>query len=184
MQASKKSNSVATSAFDAVTGILTIQVLGNGGGEIKVNVREMANAEAYDKLTDIGKTGIGHGFNQRAMDRAAIGRDSTTGASATPADKFVAIKSLTDHWAAGGGWSMKGDGLKPINRAALYQAVATVRGADVTKVAAVYQSKEDSVLRTLLVIKDIAAEYARLTTAQPAETKAADDLLAELEVEG
>lgn len=181
MQATKKSNSVATSTFDAATGLLAIKVI--GAGELSVDVRKLAGEAAYDQLTDLGRQGLGHGVNQRLMDRAAISRDQTTGASATPAEKFAAIKALADHYANGGAWKMTGDGLKPINRPALYQAVASVRGVDATKVEAAYRAKEDSVLRTLLVIKDIAAEYTRLTTRQPEKTEAADNLLKELEVE-
>lgn len=180
MQKTQKANSVATSTFDAVAGVLTVEVI--GGGKLTFNVREFVAAEGFDKLNENGKRAVGHGVNQRLMDRAAIGRDATTGQSATPAEKFAAIKALADHYAGGGEWTMgRGDGLKPLDRAALFAAIAKVRKVAPDKVASVYASKEDTVLRTFLTIKDIAAEYARMTTRQPEDKSKVNELFAELD---
>lgn len=173
----RKSNSVTTVDFDIQSGLLAIEVL--GVDSIIFDVRKIAGEEAYDRLTDLGKQGIGHGFEQKLRDRAAIEKDTKTGKSATPQEKFDAMKALADHLATGGTWAMKGGGIRPLDRASLYQAVATVRNRDAADVEALYRSKEDAVLRTLLAIDAIAAEYARLTAR--GNSDAGNALLAELD---
>lgn len=42
-----------------------------------------------------------HGFVQRISDAAAMARDSKTGASATPQQKFEAMKRLVEHYGSG-----------------------------------------------------------------------------------
>lgn len=42
-----------------------------------------------------------HGFVQRISDAAAMARDSKTGASATPQQKFEAMKKLVEHYQSG-----------------------------------------------------------------------------------
>lgn len=42
-----------------------------------------------------------HGFVQRISDAAAMARDSKTGASATPQEKFAAMKRLVEHYGSG-----------------------------------------------------------------------------------
>lgn len=42
-----------------------------------------------------------HGFVQRISDAAAMARDSKTGASATPQEKFEAMKRLVEHYQSG-----------------------------------------------------------------------------------
>lgn len=192
MQATKKSNSVATSSFDTLSGVLSIQVL--GAGDLSFSVRdfcgkvqlldketlEPVESYAFDMLNENGKRAVGHGMNQRLMDKAAIGRDSKSGKSATPQQKYEAIATLATHYANGGEWAMKGGGTRPLDRAALYQAVAVVRGTDASKVEAIYRSKEDVVLRTLLAIDAIAAEYARITA--KGDSAKGNELLAELDL--
>lgn len=47
-----------------------------------------------------------HGFVQRISDAAAMARDSKTGASATPQEKFDAMRRLVEHYQSGAeGWS-------------------------------------------------------------------------------
>src|SRR6266404_3418819 len=140
-QEKAKSNSVVTSTFDYATGMLVVKVVGVED-EIKFDVRAFAG-EAYDALSDGGKRGLGHGMTQRISDRAAIGRDRTTGASATPQEKWSAMNALASHYANGGGWELAGGGLPPVNRPALYQATAFVRGLDAVKVEATYRDKTD-----------------------------------------
>lgn len=64
-----------------------------GAGELaldvaKVHVANRARAEL-------------HGFVQRISDAAAMARDSKTGASATPQEKFEAMKRLVEHYQSG-----------------------------------------------------------------------------------
>lgn len=42
-----------------------------------------------------------HGFVQRISDAAAMARDSKTGASATPQEKFAAMQRLVEHYVSG-----------------------------------------------------------------------------------
>lgn len=182
MQAEKrKSNSTTTVNADVERGELTITVLGEKGstvGSLVFNVLAIAG-EAYHGLSEVGKFGILHGFEQKLRDRAAIERDDKTGKSASPETKFEAIKTLADHLANGGQWAMKGGGPRPLDRAALYQAVAVARKRDARDVESLYRSKEDVVLRTLLSDGAIAAEYARLTAR--GDQGKANELLSELE---
>lgn len=183
MQAKAKSNSVVTSTFVLATGILTLNVLdalGKGKpGEVAFDVRKFAGEAGYDQLTDNGKRAIGHGMTQRLADRAAKGRDKKSGKSASPADKLTAIKALADHYANGGEWAMQGGGgVKPLDRAALYLAVALVRNRQPEDVERLYRDKPDEVVRTLLTIAAIAGKYTELTT--KAESDKAKELLEEL----
>lgn len=182
MQETKKSNSVVTSTFDLATGIISIAVVGLADGVIKFDARQWANPEAYDALSDNGKRALLHGGVQRLSDRAAIKRDTVTGQSATPAEKHAAIKGLADHYANGGGWELKGGGVAPLNRPALYAAVAAVRNRKVEDVEVLYRDKADDVLRTLLTVSAIAAKYTELVRPVAAEVRSkADEILAELE---
>lgn len=176
-QAKRKANSVMTSTFEVLTGLLAIQII--GAGSITFDVRTWAGEEGYDALTENGKRAIGHGMLQRLADRAALGRDSKSGKSATPQEKYNAVLELAKHYENGGEWKMKGSGPRPLDRAALYNAVATVRKAPVERVEQIYRDKADEVLRTLLVHKEIAAEYARLTTY--GDESGAEELLGELD---
>lgn len=50
-----------------------------------------------------------HGLVQRVSDRAAISRDGDTGKSATPLDKFNAMKVLVEHYNSGSAsWNLSG----------------------------------------------------------------------------
>lgn len=181
MQEKAKSNSVVTSTWNLVTGILTIVVIGVKDS-IVANCREWAGPAAYDALTDNGKQALLHGFNQRLSNRAAIGRDKVTGQSASPAEKAAVIIALRDHYNSGGGWELAGGGLPPLNRPALYQAVAFVRGYKVETVEATYRDKTDEVCRTLLTIPAIAGKYTELSRAVSAPTdEKAKEMFAELE---
>lgn len=181
MQAKPKSNTVVTSEWDLATGIIKWLV---AGATIKdpltLDVRTLVGATAYDALTNLGKQGTLHGVNQRVSNRTAISRDKNTGASATPDQKRLAMEVLIAHWMRGGTWEMDGDGLAPLVRPHLYAAIAKVRNRAVEEVARVYQDKSDEVLRTMLTVKDINAEYIRLT-APATESDKAKELLAEMD---
>lgn len=179
VQPTKKSNSVLTHSTDLATGLINLEVV--GGGKLVFDAAAFAGKEAYGNLTENGKRAVLHGTIQRLSDRAAIGRDKTTGASATPAEKFAAIKALADHYANGGAWELAGGGLPPVNRAALYQAVARVRNVPAEKVEAAYRDKADDVLRTLLSIPAIAGEYIRISREGAPKNEAADIMLEELD---
>lgn len=93
-----KTNSVVTAMW--AESVLTLAV--KGAGTITVNLDELSPM--------LIERAAKHGLEQRLRDRAAIARDTKSGASATPADKFERIKSLADHYLAGGEWEMRGEG--------------------------------------------------------------------------
>lgn len=180
MQPTKKSNSVVTSTWDLVTGIITFTVVGIAQA-LSFNARKIVGEKAYDALTDNGKRAVLHGFTQRISDRAAIQRDKVTGVSASPAEKHNAMKVYVDHLTNGGGWELAGGGLPPLNRPALYQAVAAVRGFKAEDVEKVYRDKPDEVVRTLLSISAIAGKYTELSRQGITPNEKADELMKELE---
>ena len=112
----RKSNSVVTVAR-LPDGMLSFDVL--GAGKITFDpAKAHPDMRAYAEL---------HGWEQRLRDRAAIGRDGDTGASATPQDKFDAIKELADHYMSGAAdWSMRGEGGGQAS--ITLQAIAMVKG--------------------------------------------------------
>lgn len=100
-----------------------------------------------------------HGFVQRISDAAAIARDSETGKSATPAEKFQAMKRLVDHYASGAAeWSLvrEGGGTRATSGTGLLRAALLlwqpekgveaiskwVEGLKPAQVAALLMSKE------------------------------------------
>ncbi len=123
------------------------------------------------------ETACFHGLEQKVRDAGAIPRDVKTGASASAQEKYDAMKEVVDNLHEGI-WNVKGAGLKALNRAALFNAVAEVRGVDASVVEAKFRDRQDEVLRAFLTHKDIAGAYARLTSR---DTGQADTLLAELE---
>ena len=64
-----------------------------GAGEL---VLDVAKVHAANR-----KRAEMHGFVQRVSDAAAMARDSKTGASATPQEKFEAMKRLVEHYMGG-----------------------------------------------------------------------------------
>jgi hypothetical protein len=64
-----------------------------------------------------------HGFVQKISDRAAIGRDPETGASATPEEKFAAMKECADRLMSGGPWNAVQTGGAGAQGGLLYRAM-------------------------------------------------------------
>lgn len=81
--------------------------------------------------------------------------------------RFETIKKLCDHFNGGAAsWRVEREGVvsKRLDRAAMYQAIATVRAMEVSVVEQKLRDKTDDFLRSYNAIADIAAEYTRLTT--------------------
>lgn len=77
--------------------ILAITVAGEG--TLNLSMKDVSPACATYAML--------HGFKQRICDAAALSRDETTGASATPADKYAAMERLVQHYASGAeSWSL------------------------------------------------------------------------------
>ena len=128
METKRKSNSVVT-VQQTETG-LTFDVIGAGSfvldmGKLHSDVRQRA---AF------------HGMKQRIADAAAIARDQSTGQSATPAEKYAAMKALADHYMTGTAeWSRRGEGGGGAKSITI-EAIARVQGVD-------YATAEDAVTR-------------------------------------
>jgi hypothetical protein len=99
MESKLKGNSVVTVSLPG-NGIIRFGVLGAGEFDLdtgKCGTENRAHAEI-------------HGFIQKVSDRAAIGRDPDTGKSASPAEKFAAMKECADRLQSGGPWNVVREG--------------------------------------------------------------------------
>lgn len=97
MQTKPKSNSVITHSVVS-PGVLSFNVLGVGAITFDTSKVEQSNRERA----------MLHGFIQRISDRAAIGRNPDTGASATAQDKYNAMAALVAHYESGSAeWSTR-----------------------------------------------------------------------------
>lgn len=68
-----------------------------------------------------------NGWKQRFVDAAALSRDTTNGASASPREKYEAIKELVDFYHEGGAeWARTGDGIG--QKSITLEAIARVKG--------------------------------------------------------
>lgn len=129
-----------------------------------------------------------HGFKQRLVDAAALSRDTTNGATASPADKFAAIKELVDHYEGGSpDWSRQsaGGGASSIT----LEAIATIQGLTYEvaeeRVARMADAKFGGDTRKCLAYlrtgAKVAEEIERIRKARmPAPKLDADEALAEL----
>ena len=108
----------------AVIGVTRLE-----SGAIKIDVKD-AGEVAFDpaKASAANREYAAfHGWKQRLVDAAALSRDTTNGAVASPADKLAAIKELVDHYESGSAdWSRAGtgDGGKSLT----LEAIARVQG--------------------------------------------------------
>jgi hypothetical protein len=93
MQSKRKSNSIITHVLGA-NDVITFTV----GAQSFTFDAATVSAETLRAATL-------HGFVQKISDRAAIGRDPETGASATPEEKFAAMKETAERLMAGGPWN-------------------------------------------------------------------------------
>lgn len=136
----------------------------------------VVNVDALDAA--IARQAMLHGLKQKLVDAAAIGRDPETGRSATPDDKFTAVKTVFDRLMAGqwnatrgeGGGSRGGLLLEALCRLYPAKTRQELRGYLDGKTA-----KEQSALRKNPKVAAIIAEI------QSANVDDSDDLLAELE---
>jgi hypothetical protein len=127
--------------------------------------------EAGDKATLAGEIKVANvhpdiisyaardGLKKRVNDACASAENNV--------QRFETIKKLCDHFNGGAAtWRVESAGAvsKRLDRAAMYQAIATVRGMDVAVVESKLREKQDDFLRSYNAIADIAAEYTRLTT--------------------
>lgn len=92
-----------------------------GAGTLVLDTRKLSEGNKLRAML--------HGMVQRVSDAAAMARDSKTGASATPQEKFEAMSRLVEHYASGSGeWSparsVEGVGRPRVNPQAQLLAMA------------------------------------------------------------
>lgn len=113
MESKRKSNSVITHAV--------------AGALITFNVGEQSfTFDAGAGGPEMFQTAAVHGFVQKISDRAAIGRDPETGTSATPEEKFAAMKECADRLMAGGPWNAVTAGTGAASGGLLYRAMRAI----------------------------------------------------------
>lgn len=176
MQVKAKSNSVITHRLEGRDIIFVVK----DAGEVKL---EMGNLS-----TAILERAAIHGMIQRISDAAALGRDTETGASASPRDKLEAMRKLVEYYQSGTEeWKRSGSGEGGGNSITL-EAVAQVKGwtyeqaeAEVAKAATKRGIEVKKVLAELRGAKAIreAIEAIRAKRAGPVKADA-DALLAEM----
>lgn len=92
----KRANWTIAHTVDFASMTITWQVKGAGALSLDVSKVNQANRERA----------MLHGFVQRVSDAAAMSRDTKTGKSATPQEKYEAMQRLVEHYASGAeGWS-------------------------------------------------------------------------------
>ena len=118
---------MASTIVSAVTeGVLVITVAGHG--VIKLNPADYSDG--------IREMAMLHGFKQKIVDAAALSRNEATGASATAADKFQAMRDV-EHQLLSGDWNRRatgGDGTATAGL--LIAALVRVTGNDLATVRA------------------------------------------------
>ena len=113
MQSKRKSNSIVTHTL-LPGNVLQFDVVGAG-------------SFTFDPAgcTDETETRAAlHGYIQKIVDRAAIGRDPETGMTASPQEKFDAMKECADRLAGGGEWNAVAAGGQ--SGGLLYRAVRAI----------------------------------------------------------
>ena len=171
---SKERKSIISTRWDSSEHFLYFAVA--GVGEVHLDVGMVAGPAWLD-MSELGQSGLLHGLEQKVRDSAAIPRDTKTGASASPQEKFDAMQATIEQLHQGI-WNVKGAKTQALNRQALFAAVAEVRQRSVEEVEQRFRDRQDEVLRAFLTHREIAAAYARLTARDSGQ---ADSLLAELE---
>lgn len=163
---STERKSIISATWDKAASTITF-----GVKDIGVTVLEIGKALACNEHA------MYHGYEQKVRDSAAIPRDTKTGRSASPQEKFDAMEAVVEQLHQGL-WNARTSRESALNRQALFAAVAEVSQREVEEVEAKFRDRQDEVLRTFLTRKDIAAVYARLTARDSGQ---ADSLMAELE---
>lgn len=162
----QEKKSVISATWDQATNIITFGVAGIGTLVLDL-----------DKAAATAEQAKYHGYEQKVRDAAAIPRNTQTGKSASPQEKFDAMERVVEALHAGT-WNVKASQVVALNRAALFEAIAEVRGVSAEAVELKFRDRADEVLRAFLTHGDIAAAYAKRTARNSGQ---ADKLLAELE---
>jgi hypothetical protein len=176
METKKRANSVISTRLEGDTIVFAVV----GVGEMTLGLGELSQAVKHRAMV--------HGLIQRVSDAAALSRNTETGQSATPSDKFHAMKDIVDHYRTGTTeWTLRrasGGGETRENGITL-RALAAVQGADVaTMRERVEKLAEKQGITTRAILAKIATQPA--VAAKIAELRAqtvsvdVEDMLAEL----
>lgn len=144
---------------------------------------------AFANCSDaVKREAMGYGLEVRLTRRAALDANQKTGKSATPAQKYDAIKLLADHYAAGGDWRMAaaggGGGLSADTRAlieALVRALGLSEDVAEEQVREMTTSERDALRGDEEIKPVLDAIYAERAKAAGADAKG---LLAKLRAKG
>jgi 3-deoxy-D-arabino-heptulosonate 7-phosphate (DAHP) synthase len=109
-----KSNTVVTSKWDNDRQALTLEVVGSGQAPIEVFAARLSQ-EVQDRA-------MVHGLTQRLSNRAALPKGSSA------LEKWEAIKSLADHFNAGGEWELRGGAIGPRVDEWVLRAIGAIKG--------------------------------------------------------
>jgi hypothetical protein len=161
MQTKAKSNSVVTHGLEDGDNVIVFKV--KDAGELRLDLRKVSDA--------VRAAAIKNGFVQRVADAAALSRNTTTGKSATPQEKYESMKRLVDHYNSGAEeWRVtsEGAGLDSIVIAAI--AEVTGKGIEETKALVTKQAEAKKLsarayLAVLATSKAVAPVVARIRSA-------------------
>lgn len=128
-----------------------------------------------------------HGLKQKICDAAALSRDTTTGQSATPAEKHAAMQAVAANLVAGVWNAGRAEGGGMSREATVLQALANVYGMDMAwaeaKIVATMTKKgidRKAAVKLWGATEKVAAEVERLKP-KPKANLDADELMAELD---
>lgn len=166
-----KSNQVVSYSFNDLTGVAEFRVSGVDG-VIKICVDDLPR--------DVFRQAAIHGLKQKISDRAAIGRDPETGLSATPREKFDAMRETAERLANGGPWNSVGGGDGTTKRGSLFTALCELYPAKTPEELREWLGKktkaEQSALRKT---EKVAAKLAEIA-ARSGDAALGEDMLDEL----
>jgi len=122
MQSKRKQNAVVGHTVDD-SGKIEFK---SEAGSFIVDMMVLSADVDFKMLPPLIQRAAIHGVIQKVSDRAAIGRDPETGASATPEEKFAAMKECADRLMSGGPWNAVATGGTGSQGGLLYRAMKAI----------------------------------------------------------
>lgn len=136
-------------------GVLTIK---NSAGSLEINLHALSDEIKFKLLA--------HGAKQKVADAAAIPRDEETGLSATPSQKFEAMRAVALRL-IDGSWGIERTGAaSALHVPTLIDALVEFTGQDVETIAVKVNGMKPAERTALRDNPKIAGIYARLRSAQ------------------
>src|SRR6267154_557863 len=122
MQSKRKQNAVVGHTVDD-SGKIEFK---SEAGSFIVDMMVLSADVDFKMLPPLIQRAAIHGVIQKVSDRAAIGRDPETGASATPEEKFAAMKECAERLMWGGPWNAVATGGTGNQGGLLYRAMKAI----------------------------------------------------------